>query len=151
MVEAVYDYTDEAGNLLYQIERRIPKTFKARRPDGRGGYVYGIKGVRRVLYNLPAVLKAQIVFVTEGEKDADSLMNRGLTATTCVFGAERWRSEYSNSLKGKEVIIIPDRDEAGVKHRDKVARSLMGKAASIKSLDLPAELNGPPVTEPPND
>ena len=35
-----YDYHDEAGSLVYQIERWGPKKeFRARRPDGKGGWI----------------------------------------------------------------------------------------------------------------
>jgi DNA primase len=143
IVSAVYDYTDVAGTLLYQIERRIPKSFKARRPDGKGGWIYNLSGVRRVLYNLPAVVKARTVYVVEGEQDANSLIARGLTATTCVFGAEKWRDEYNQHLIGRDVFLVPDRDERGAAHRDMVGRSLVGQAASIKVIDLPTARNCP--------
>jgi hypothetical protein len=39
--EAIYDYTDENGKLLYQVVRyQSPKDFKFRRPDGNGGWIY---------------------------------------------------------------------------------------------------------------
>jgi putative DNA primase/helicase len=55
---AVYPYTDESGNVLFEVVRYEPKTFAQRRPDGQGGYIYNINGVRRVLYKLPDVLRA---------------------------------------------------------------------------------------------
>ena len=39
-VAEIYDYTDEAGNLLFQSVRYDPKDFKQRKPDGNGGWVY---------------------------------------------------------------------------------------------------------------
>ncbi len=39
-----YPYTDEAGKLLFEVCRYEPKkgqkTFRQRRPDGNGGYIY---------------------------------------------------------------------------------------------------------------
>lgn len=35
-----YDYTDERGQLLYQVCRYDPKDFKQRRPDGRGSWLW---------------------------------------------------------------------------------------------------------------
>ena len=72
-IVCAYDYTDEAGNLLFQCVRYAPKDFSQRRPDCSGGWIGNLKGVRRVLYRLPAVIAAQIVFIVEGEKDADAL------------------------------------------------------------------------------
>ena len=53
---ATYDYTDESGNLLYQTCRYQPKDFRQRRPDGKGGWINNLQGVRRVLYRLPEVI-----------------------------------------------------------------------------------------------
>ena len=52
-IECVYQYTDEAGKVLFEVVRYIPKTFRQRRPDGKGGYIYNMEGVRLVPYNLP--------------------------------------------------------------------------------------------------
>src|SRR5208282_4186453 len=52
-VVATYDYTDEGGVLLHQKLRYVPKDFSMRRPDGKGGWIRNLKGVRRVLYRLP--------------------------------------------------------------------------------------------------
>src|SRR4029453_16589588 len=61
----VSDYVDENGELRHQTCRFEPgengrsKDFSQRRPDGKGGYIWSLKGVRCVLYRLPAVIKAQ--------------------------------------------------------------------------------------------
>src|SRR5262249_9169003 len=65
---AAYDYTDETGQLLYQVCRFEPKIFRQRQPDGNDGWIHNTKNVRRVLYNLPAVIKSQTVGIVEGEK-----------------------------------------------------------------------------------
>src|SRR5260370_27954879 len=49
-IKALYDYTDEKGNLLFQTVRYEPKDFKQRRPDGNGGWTWKLGDVRRVLY-----------------------------------------------------------------------------------------------------
>ena len=48
---ATYDYTDESGALLFQVVRKPTgdgKTFRQRRPDGEGGWIWNAKGTRRV-------------------------------------------------------------------------------------------------------
>lgn len=137
---AVYDYKDEAGNLLFQVCRTVDKQFPQRRPDGRGEWVYNLQGVKRTIYRLPEVLKAvkagEIVFIPEGEKDADNLARLGLTATCNPGGAGKWKKEYTEYFHGARVVILPDNDGPGRKHADQVARSLYGKAKSVKILDL---------------
>ena len=73
VIVRTYDYTDEDGKLLYQVCRFEPKTFRPRRPDGMGGWKWGYGDVRRVLYHLPEVIEASIVFICEGEKDVETL------------------------------------------------------------------------------
>ncbi len=139
-VVAVYKYTDEQGNLLYESRRHEPKDFSQRRPDGKGGWIYNLKDVRRVLYRLPKLLSAppdEPVFIVEGEKDVHSLEGLGFTATSAPMGARKWREEYSEVLTGRQVVILPDNDEDGRAHASQVRASLLGKACSVLMVDLP--------------
>jgi hypothetical protein len=45
--------------------------------------------------------------------------------------------EYSESLRGAHVVIFPTNDKLGRKHAEHVAKSLWGKAKSIKLIELP--------------
>lgn len=140
---ATYPYRDKKGNLLYEVCRYDePKDFRLRRPDGRGSWVYNMDGVRRVLYHLPEVSKAFIVWFVEGEKAVEALRKLGFTATCSPFGADAWAKQekdwkISKPLAGKTVIILPDNDEPGEKHALNVAQSLYGKAKTIKIVKLP--------------
>jgi putative DNA primase/helicase len=138
-IVAVYSYTDEDGELLFQTVRYAPKSFRARRPDPDkpGEWVWNLNGVRRVLYRLPEVLKASSVLVVEGEKDVETARKLGLVATCNSGGAGKWRDEYSEALADKLLTIIPDADEPGRKHGQTVAASLEGKAASTRVIELP--------------
>lgn len=132
-----YDYTDQQGKLSYQVCRMDPKDFRQRRPSGNGGWTWNLKGVERVLYRLPEVIKAQEVLIVEGEKDVNTITSLGLTATTCPMGAKKWRPEYNDCLKGKQVVLIPDNDNEGKEHMAQVGASLNGHVASLKLLELP--------------
>jgi hypothetical protein len=141
-IEKVYPYVDAEGKLLFETLRLgNPKDFRQRRPDNRGGYIWNLQGVTRVLYRLPKVREAvaagRPVFLVEGEKDVETLERWGLTATTNPMGAEKWDPSYDRALMGAKLIILPDNDEAGRRHIIKVAVGLHGKAESIRILDLP--------------
>lgn len=145
-VVAEYIYTDEHGKRLYRKVRYKPKDFDQHRAEGEAGWVSGpgcMKGVRRVLYRLPEVLAADTVYWTEGEKDADNVRAKlGLTATTVTEGAgglsdESWQQEYADSLRGKNVVLLPDQDDKGLGHALFIGGKLRGIAASIKLLLLP--------------
>jgi 5S rRNA maturation endonuclease (ribonuclease M5) len=134
-----YNYTDAAGNLLYQVVRFEPKDFRPRYPDGRGGWIWK-KHPRQVLYRLPEVLESAICFVVEGEKDVESLRERGFVATTNAGGAKSpWLQQFTEALAGREVNIIPDNDQPGWERVKVIARALLGHAARIRVLDLPRE------------
>jgi hypothetical protein len=101
-IVAVYSYTDEQGNLLFEVVRLTTKEFPVRRPDPTGKWIWNGDGVRRVLYNLPEVLKAETVYIVEGEKDADRLCSLGftlpVTRTALASGA---RSTTSTSAANR--------------------------------------------------
>jgi hypothetical protein len=144
-VIAVYDYTDAEGKLLYQVQRLEPKTFRQRRPDGRGGWITSnvFEGVTRVPYRWPelaiemAAYPDAPIFCTEGEKDCDRVRGLGLFAT-CVAGSV-WTPEIAAMLKGRDIILLEDNDKAGRENAGKAGQALRGVANSIRVVSF-AEL-----------
>jgi AAA domain len=143
---ATYDYADEKGTILFQKVRREPKQFSLRRPAANGDYVLGLGGARRVLYRLPELIKASlesVVFLTEGEKDADNLADAGLITTTNFEGAsqagqqQKWRQEYSEFFRGRVVAIIADKDDPGRARADHIAQQLLQVASEVRILEVP--------------
>lgn len=152
-VVATYDYFDELGELLHQTVRYDPKRFVQRRPDGNGGWINSLEGVRTVLYKLPGLLGStaseQVNIVAEGEKDVDKLDGLGFIATTnpggCGMG---WKDEYSRFLAGRDVCILPDNDSPGRKRACQVAGSLLlAGAKSLRVVDLPGLHHGGDVSD----
>ena len=149
-IVATYDYTDESGNLLFQVCRMMPKDFRQRRPDGCGGWLWSLDGTRRVLFRLPRILErdeSAPVWIVEGEKDVLALERFGLHATCNPGGSGKWRPEYNDSLRDADVRIIPDNDKPGRAHAQDVARSLFGTAASVRIVSLPEAYNGQAVKD----
>jgi len=138
----IYDYHDATGQLLYQVCRTPDKQFPQRRPDGKGGWIWGMGDVEPVLYRLPQLLAAiqegHTIYITEGEKDVDRLFEVGLVATTNPMGAGKWRDTYTQSLQGcKDVVILPDNDPPGLAHAEMVASILYHKNITVKVVQLP--------------
>lgn len=142
----IYQYLNEAGNVLFEILRQGGKKFLARKPSANGGWEYNLEGVRKVLFGLPKLVAAQIeaasgkeffVFITEGEKDVKALWQLGLVATCNPNGAGKWRDDYSATLAGLNCVVLPDNDEPGRKHAEQVARSVHGVAESVRVVNLP--------------
>jgi hypothetical protein len=142
-ITTTYDYHDADDKLLFQVVRYdYPKDFRQRRPDPQnpGKWIWNMTGVDRVPYRLPELLKAETVYIVEGEKDCDRLAALGLVATTNPGGAGKWRADYNRYFQGKAVVILPDNDAPGKAHAQDVARNLHGVAASVKVVELPGLL-----------
>ena len=153
-LEDQYEYRDKDGKLLYVKKRwRLPsgeKTFSYHHPGPDGRLLPGLGGRKTVLYNLPAIAAAapgSVVYIVEGEKDVNRLKKEGKLATCNPEGASKaptdgrqakckWLDRYSDDLVGFHCPVIPDNDQAGRDHARGEARSLHGKAASVKLLDL---------------
>lgn len=135
-----YEYKSEDGSPRYWVDRyeRInadgerEKEFVQRGPNAEN-----LHGIKKTIYNLPAVIAATRVFVVEGEKDADTLINKfGLTATTNSGGAKNWEPDFSRYFEAKDVVILPDNDDAGRKHADLVASAILPFAKSVRVVNL---------------
>lgn len=138
-VVAEYIYTDENNKPLYKVMRFEPKNFVQAKYDN-GNWIFKMTGVNYVLYNLPNVVKSNIVYFVEGEKDADNLNSLGLVATTTAGGAASFKkraSEYVKYLKDKTIYIIPDNDKAGYKYADDIKNALLEQGTKdVKILKL---------------
>ena len=137
-----YSYTDETGTVVCQAVRINPKRgFYMRRPDGQANrWVKGLDGVERVLYNLPAVVKAitdgTTIYYAEGEKDADALIALGYVATTHCGGVNGWRDDYADTLQGAaRVVFIADKDAPGSMLANKFRDAVSGRVGELILLE----------------
>ena len=135
-IEAVYDYKDATGKYLYSKIRFVGKHIKYAVVDHKADrYKLGKPEGSYTLYNLPAALKAikkgVPVYITEGEKDVDTLKKLHLTAVT-AGGVSDWRSEFAYYFTGARIVILPDNDAPGLDLKDKIIADLKPFAHSIK-------------------
>lgn len=137
-IVATYDYRNADGSLAFQVIRLDPKDFRQRRPKPGGGWI-NKKGDTSIVYRLPDLMRAtesEIVFLVEGEKDADRLGGLGLVATTHAGGAGKWSDGNSQWLADRRVALLPDNDEAGRKDVEKKLASLLLVAAAVAVVPL---------------
>ena len=130
MSAATYEYVAENGDPLYTVKRSADKRFAQVPASGKTG-PGAMNGVRRVLYRLPALCSAierrdDQIFVCEGEKAAEALVEFGYAATTIAGGSNAaWLDEYTEALRGALLVrVIADRDEPGEKHAEKIRHAL---------------------------
>jgi AAA domain len=141
-----FDYHAATGAVVYQVERTDyydgrKKTFRQRRPNGNGGWLWNLGDVRPVPYRLPELIEAagngNLIVIAEGEAKVDLLRSWNIPATCNSGGAQKWKAEHSAYLSGADIVILPDNDQAGRLHLDAVAVSLSEVGASVRVLDLP--------------
>lgn len=152
-----YDYTDADGGPLYQVVRfqwKLPdgswvidpktgnpkKTFAQRRKDAAGREVWNLDGIGHTIYRHQKIEQAieagTTVFLNEGEKDAETLEEWGLVATTNSGGAKHWSPAMAETLRGADVVIMVDNDDAGRDGAELKAKSLRSIAARVRMCDL---------------
>jgi hypothetical protein len=107
----------------------------------RGGWIHHAPPIaQRPLYRLKELLDASIdtiIYLTEGEKDADTCVNRwGLTATTVMCGAANWWGTYALFFEGRHVVILIDNDDKG-RERGEFQRRLLGRVAAKVDVVMP--------------
>jgi putative DNA primase/helicase len=145
-IVATYDYLDEAGELLFQKVRTASKKFWQRKPDGHGGWISRVAAVRKVVYRLPelraSIASGRTIVCVEGEKDANNLWALDIPATCNPGGAAspgqrpKWRKEFSEMLRGADIVVIGDNDPSGRTHADVTAKMSLGIAKRVRILDL---------------
>jgi hypothetical protein len=132
--EAEYPYYGPNGVLRYVVRRYDnPKDFRPFVP----GVDYSTRGMaERVPYRLPELRASDgLVIIAEGEKDVHALESLGFPATCNDGGAGKWTAEHARWLAGRDIVVIPDNDEPGIKHAHAVAATLQGIARSVKVLE----------------
>lgn len=101
------------------------------------------------LYNIPEITTAETVVVVEGEKCCDMVRQLGLAATTSSHGSKSAGKTDWSLLAGKNVVIIPDNDEAGEAYALGVAFILttLTPKTTVRILRLPLKEKGHDIEE----
>lgn len=150
--DKIWDYPDAQARLLFQVVRWDEpggKVVRQRRPsptwngnwrsEVASDWLWTTDDVPRVLYNLLGILNnpTDPVFLAEGEKCADAVIDMGLVGTCTSMGASNYDKTDLSPLKGRTVFIFPDNDEAGVIYAEGISGLLKGVARSVTIIHLP--------------
>jgi DNA polymerase bacteriophage-type len=143
-----YVYTDEQGAPHHRKTRTDSKKFWQEKREG-GRWIKGAPQVK-YLYSICALLAASLdvpIWITEGEKDADSLIALGLLTLTNPGGAGKWNSDFTTEqterwFKGRHAVyVLEDNDIPGQRHVEIVAHALQNLVTEIRIVtfrELPA-------------
>jgi hypothetical protein len=151
-----YRYFDEDGDPVHRVVKRElqsgKKTYHQEHWDGSTWVKGSVPNADTLPYNLPDVLDAiergeDAIWVTEGEKDADSGKEAyGLVTTTNPGGAGKWRDHHSRFLRGAErVFIVWDKDDKGAEHAWTVHDSL--RKHGVPDIYFRSALEGNDLTD----
>lgn len=114
------------------------KGIRFRAMDGSRWWFNGSKA-SQILYGSLRPTERRVVYVTEGETDALSLLSSdSLTSAVCMFGARvAWREEWSDGLKTfktEKVVLCGDNDRAGRNMNQEVFNSLTQQGFSADQI-----------------
>jgi hypothetical protein len=120
---AKYIYKNEAGKnhiqvLRYPNKSNDKKDFRQYHWANKR-WVLGLDNCRKIPYRLPEILRAKgkRVYLVEGEKDADTLAERGYSVSCTRSSPSVFQASWVKYFKDvASVIIIADKDRAG--HRE---------------------------------
>jgi hypothetical protein len=136
-------YLNAEGEPYLKVTRYV-KDGKKQYPQyhiENGKWVKGKPRGPKIPYLLPQLLdsdRSEPVWFVEGEKCADRLAREGEATTTVSEGAgAEWKAELNEWFVDRIVWILPDNDEPGGKHANKVAGALDGIAREVKIIVIP--------------
>ncbi len=141
-----WSYEDATGDPVGMVVRWDTDSGKDIRPVSKTvkGWIIGGMPQPRPLYRLPELLARpdERAYVCEGEKAADAAASIGLLATTSPHGCESAMTSDWTPLAGREVVMLPDQDDAGRGYAKDVTSILLKlePPATVKIVELPCLL-----------
>ena len=147
--EALHEYRDTRGNPIYwRIRAKRDDGEKWLRPMMLNGQGYELRepefAGKKPLYNLDRIAAdaAAPVWIVEGQKAADGLVKLGAVATTSGGASSAADADWSQ-LTGRECIVWPDNDDAGLQYAAEVAAILHKLGCRVSGVEI-ADLSLPP-------
>lgn len=131
-IEKVYDYVSLDGEYLYSRIRYVGKEFsQGVRVDGQitNEKPQNLHGI--YTHNLEALRASQLISITEGEKDCDTVHAEGIQAFTYGSSKGDWQPDFADICTGKDIVIFIDNDPDGKAVAHQIESDLQGKAKSI--------------------
>jgi|GEM_PF-890758 len=133
-------WKDTNGNktaLVYNIAGVDRNTRNNDKTSGNSG----LRGLKYPVYQLPAVIQAiannKTIYLVEGEKDAHSLFDRGISCATVGGATSKWTPEHLAIFpKGHEVVILVDNDDSGKKYGTDTANAFRKHGCNVKLINL---------------
>ena len=142
-IEGIYPYycIDDEKYAFHKIRLSGKKIIYGRLENDK--FRYGLsrnkprKAYRAIYGNIQNIYRAiqenRPVYITEGEKDADTMTKKGYTTFT-YGGCSDWQSDFADILKGAIVYILADNDTPGRQVAQKIYDDVKTIADSAKII-----------------
>lgn len=142
-IEGIYPYycIDDGKYAFHKIRLSGKKIIYGRLENDK--FRYGLsrnkprKAYRAIYGNIQNIYRAiqenRPVYITEGEKDTDTMTKKGYTTFT-YGGCSDWQSDFADILKGAIVYILADNDTPGKQVAQKIYDDVKTIAESAKII-----------------
>jgi hypothetical protein len=141
-ITMLFPYPDEDGNLFYwRVRLDHPVKGKEIRPISFIDRKWEAKEPKfptgKPLYNLHEISNRpdETIWIVEGEKCAEALIERGILATTSGSASSADGADWS-PIYGREIVCWPDNDESGFQYIQNIKNILIIKILKINFVDL---------------
>ncbi len=137
----IHSHSDPTDMVLDALSLTLSDLFDTPRgadytyPDGRVVHRSPTKKFRQdgntkgtSLYRADRLAAADVIYVSEGEKDVHALESEGASATCTAMGAGKAHLFDLTPLHGKKIRIVRDMDEPGRAHAMQLMELLTGKS-----------------------
>ena len=141
-------YKNEKGEPAFKVTKNDTSSTDNRFTIShfeKGEWQLRLSDKKRIPYNLPELIEAvendKPIFITFGEKDADTLMDllgdRAVATTALTSSTKKWKSEFNDYLKSDSLIIVlQDDTEKGKEFAENIGKKLMYKCKNSKKLSI---------------
>jgi DNA primase catalytic core len=126
---------DAAGDVVEMYGRKITSNLR----PGTPLHLY-LPGPHRGVWNLDALREHKEIILCEALIDALTFWCAGLRNVTTSYGAGGFTAEHLQALKSygtEHVLIAYDRDDAGDRAADALAKQLLAAGIGVSRIELP--------------
>lgn len=136
----------DAEQNLVNIRRWLPEFGRLESQD-HARKVIGMPGHNdNVLFPIDS-LQQQQIFLCEGELDCLMLHSHGFNTLTCTAGVNNFHKKWYKLFTDKDVILLFDNDEAGIKAANELTPKLYNYVRSIRIVVLNNVVDNKDVTD----
>src|SRR5262249_50107573 len=128
--------------IMTRAERRALNAYRVTDANGTTGWQYRKpEGFKSVPYVAGELDNSSLGFLSEGEKDVDSVVKRGGSAVTFGGVGDGLPAGCELYFANKHLVILADNDDEGSQHAEGKAALAFGAAETVRVVRFPELAN----------